>query len=89
VARHAHAVGLSAIALTDHDTLTGIDVATAAARPLGLRASSGCEFSVRPWGELHPLAYFVPTGDPALDGSWRSAARTSGGGAQMVESSSA
>lgn len=68
VAQHAHAVGLSALALTDHDTLAGIDAATAAGRPLGVRVVSGCEFSVRaPWGELHLLAYFLPTDDAALN----------------------
>lgn len=68
VAQRAYAVGLSALALTDHDTLAGIDAATAAGRPLGVRIVSGCEFSVRaPWGELHVLAYFLPTDDPALN----------------------
>ena len=29
----------------------------------------GCEFSVKaPWGELHLLGYFLPVGNPALEG---------------------
>jgi len=87
VARHAHAVGLSAFALTDHDTLAGVEPATRAARPLGVRVVPGCEFSVRaPWGELHLLGYFLPMGDPALE-AFLSQARSARErrGAQMVE----
>ena len=76
MARRAHQVGLAAIALTDHDTLAGVEAATAAGRALGLRVVSGCEFSVHaPWGELHLLAYFLPLGDPALE-RFLAAART-------------
>lgn len=87
VAQRAHAVGLSAFALTDHDTLAGVETATAAGQPLGVRVVSGCEFSVRaPWGELHLLAYFLPTTDPALNAFLAEArlAREKRG-AQMVE----
>lgn len=87
MAQRAHAVGLSALALTDHDTLAGIDAATAAGQPLGVRIVPGCEFSVRaPWGELHVLAYFLPTGDTGLN-AFLAQARTAREvrGAQMVE----
>src|SRR5262249_23685552 len=68
VVRAAHAVGLRAIALTDHDTLDGIPAAIAEGERLGIRVVSGCEFSVAaPWGELHLLGYFLPLGYPALD----------------------
>lgn len=83
----AHAAGLSAFALTDHDTLNGVAAATSAARSLGVRVVAGCEFSVRaPWGELHLLAYFLPTDDPALN-AFLAQARTAREqrGAQMVE----
>jgi hypothetical protein len=61
VARRARAVGLSALALTDHDTTDGVSDAMAEAQKLGLRIIPGCEFSVRaPWGELHVLALFLP-----------------------------
>lgn len=64
----AHEAGLVAIALTDHDTLDGVNAATAAARPLGVRIIPGCEFSVKaPWGEMHLLGYFLTPGHPALE----------------------
>jgi 3',5'-nucleoside bisphosphate phosphatase len=60
VARRAHAVGLTAIALTDHDTTDGVGDAAHAGATLGIRVIPGCEFSVRaPWGELHVLAFFL------------------------------
>lgn len=67
VAQRAHAVGLAAIALTDHDTTDGVADATAEGARLGVRVIPGCEFSVRaPWGELHVLAYFLPPADERL-----------------------
>jgi 3',5'-nucleoside bisphosphate phosphatase len=61
VARRARAVGLTAVALTDHDTTDGVADATHEATKLGVRIIPGCEFSVRaPWGELHVLALFLP-----------------------------
>ena len=67
--KQAAAVGLAALALTDHDTLDGVAAATAAGRDLGVRIVPGCEFSVQaPWGELHLLGYFLPADDAALDG---------------------
>lgn len=68
MAARAHAAGLAAIALTDHDTTAGVPEAARAGEPLGVRVVSGCEFSVRaPWGELHLLGYFLPPDDPGLD----------------------
>lgn len=85
--QRAKAVGLAAIALTDHDTLAGIAPAQAAGSQLGVRVIPGCEFSVRaPWGELHLLAYFLPAGDVTLEqflaGAREARQRR---GAQMVE----
>jgi predicted metal-dependent phosphoesterase TrpH len=69
VARLAAAAGLSGIALTDHDTLAGVDEARQAGAGLHLRVITGCEFSVRAWwGELHLLGYFLPTEDDELNG---------------------
>lgn len=60
---HAHALGLDALALTDHDTLAGIGEAAAAADRLGLRFVAGTEISVRPpSGSMHLLAY-LPAAD--------------------------
>jgi len=54
--------GVTTLALTDHDTLAGVAAARAAAEPLDLQVIAGCEFSVAaPWGEMHLLAYFLPT----------------------------
>ena len=68
VARRAHAAGLAAIALTDHDTTAGVPEAARGGEALGVRVVSGCEFSVKaPWGELHLLGYFLPPGHVRLE----------------------
>ncbi len=55
---HAHALGIATLALTDHDTLAGLDAAAGAADRLGLRLVAGAELSVRPpSGSMHLLAY--------------------------------
>ena len=64
----AREAGLAAIALTDHDTVDGVPEAVREGEAVGVRVVSGCEFSVRaPWGELHLLGYFLPTGEAGLD----------------------
>ncbi|MEO8090518.1 MAG: PHP domain-containing protein, partial [Gemmatimonadales bacterium] len=45
VVKRAQAAGLSAIGLTDHDTLGGIPEALAAGERFGVRVVGGCEFS--------------------------------------------
>lgn len=85
--QRARAVGLAAIALTDHDTLAGISAAQATGQEVGVRVVAGCEFSVRaPWGEMHLLAYFLPVGDETLE-EFLAGARVARQrrGAQMVE----
>lgn len=68
VVARAHAAGLSALALTDHDTLEGVPSAMEAGARLGIRVISGCEFSVQaPWGEMHLLGYFLPVGHRQLE----------------------
>lgn len=68
VVRHAAAIGLSAIALTDHDTTAGLEEAFAAGTALGVRVIGGCEFSVAaPWGEMHLLGYFLTPGEAAVE----------------------
>src|SRR5207237_10609085 len=68
VAQRAHAAGLAAIALTDHDTTSGVPEAARAGAALGVRVGSGCEFSVKaPWVELHLLGYFLPPGHERLE----------------------
>lgn len=60
VVRHAHSIGLVAIALTDHDTLAGLPEAQETAAPLGLRIIPGVELSTDWHGrELHLLGLHV------------------------------
>ena len=61
VVKRAAGAGLSAIALTDHDTLAGLPEALAAGEQYRVRVVGGCEFSAAsPWGEMHVLGYFLP-----------------------------
>lgn len=56
----AHAAGLAAFALTDHDTLAGIPEAQATADALGLRLVPGVELSVhRGSEEVHVLGLHI------------------------------
>ena len=62
----ARRCGLSALAVTDHDTLGGITDARAAAPP-GLEVVAGVEITAEYRGrELHLLGYFVRLDCPAL-----------------------
>ncbi len=66
--RRAHAAGLAAVALTDHDTIAGLPEALVEGARVGVRVVTGCEFSVAaPWGEMHLLGYFLPAGAPELE----------------------
>jgi predicted metal-dependent phosphoesterase TrpH len=68
VVKRALAAGLTAIALTDHDTVAGVPEAVAAGQRLGVRVISGCEFSAAaPWGEMHVLGYYLPEHSPDLE----------------------
>jgi predicted metal-dependent phosphoesterase TrpH len=63
----ARRCGLAAIAVTDHDTLSAVAVARAAA-PRGLEIIAGVEISTEYAGrELHLLAYFVDPDHPGLN----------------------
>jgi hypothetical protein len=63
----AHSTGLTAMALTDHDTLEGIPEAASAAEGR-LELIAGIELSVQ-WGDrgMHLLGYWIPDGG-AVDG---------------------
>jgi predicted metal-dependent phosphoesterase TrpH len=68
VIRCAAEVRLTALALTDHDTMAGVPEAIAEGERLGIRVIGGCEFSVQvEWGEMHLLGYFLTPGDPELE----------------------
>ncbi|HEY8319895.1 MAG TPA: PHP domain-containing protein [Amnibacterium sp.] len=63
----AVAAGLSAIALTDHDTTAGWAEARAAAEATGLGLLPGVELSTRlEWRSVHVLGYLIDPEHPAL-----------------------
>ncbi len=68
VVREAARQGLSVIALTDHDTVSGVVPALAAARAFpGLRVIPGVELSTDvSQGEVHILGYFIDYTDGEL-----------------------
>ncbi len=67
--RYACERGLSALALTDHDTVDGIDAAIDAARGTTLEIVPGVELSCDvPQTEVHVLGYFVDWHDPSFEG---------------------
>lgn len=69
VVRRARAAGLECVALTDHDTLAGVAGAREAGVLVGVTVIAGCEFSVEAtWGEMHLLGYYLPLGQPQLEG---------------------
>ncbi|MEO8295856.1 MAG: PHP domain-containing protein [Gemmatimonadota bacterium] len=68
VVQKAARIGLTAIALTDHDSVAGVPDASAEGARLGVRVIGGCEFSVAaPWGEMHLLGYFLAPSSPGLE----------------------
>ncbi len=56
--RHAHEKGLSALALTDHDTVDGVQEALEEGERLGVEVIPGIEISVDYKPEMHILGYF-------------------------------
>jgi predicted metal-dependent phosphoesterase TrpH len=65
----AREAGCSALALTDHDSLAGVEAARRRAAELGITFVPGCEVSCRPVGHggMHVLVYFVEPGGGPLD----------------------
>ncbi len=61
IAEKAAALHLAAFALTDHDTLSGLEEAEAAAKRRGIPFVRGCEISTKTeWGEAHFLGLWIP-----------------------------
>ncbi|MDL2272424.1 PHP domain-containing protein [Desulfovibrio sp. OttesenSCG-928-I05] len=70
--RLAAATGLAAVALTDHDTLGGLDEATEAGKHYGVELIRGCEVaSDSPYGEVHIVGLWIPEKAPALEAALR------------------
>jgi predicted metal-dependent phosphoesterase TrpH len=60
IVKQAAAVGLKTIALTDHDTMAGIERAQAAGEQSGVEVIPGIEFTTEnPRAEVHILGYFM------------------------------
>ncbi len=59
VVRTAHAAGLSAIALSDHDSIAGVQEAMDMGQQLGVEVIPAVELSAQSDTELHILGYFV------------------------------
>lgn len=60
--------GLNLLALTDHDSLRGIDEACSAAAKADISLIPGIEISTEGDDEIHILGYFAAPGCAALDG---------------------
>ena len=68
VLRLAHKAGVTALAITDHDIVTGIPEALAAGAELGIEIIPGVEISSRVGNsELHILGYCLQWQDPELN----------------------
>ncbi len=60
-------VGIDALAITDHDTVSAIEIARAEAQRWGIELINGVELTCSQDGrELHILGYFFRTDAPAL-----------------------
>ena len=59
--------GLAAVALTDHDTVSGLDEAAEAGKKHAIEVVRGCEIAVNtPHGEAHILGLWLPENLPTL-----------------------
>jgi 3',5'-nucleoside bisphosphate phosphatase len=68
VVGEAGRLGLRAIALTDHDTISGLEAALDAGKRQGIEVIPGCELSVAAdCGELHILGLWVDPHSTGLD----------------------
>ena len=66
VVREAKKAGLSAIALSDHDTVDGVEEAMAEGEKIGVEVVPAIEFSVLSKTETHILGYFIDHNNPRL-----------------------
>lgn len=63
----ASKAGMSTVAVTDHDTVTGVEEAVAVGSALGMCVIPGLELSTGDHEEIHLLVYGVSSHDPALN----------------------
>lgn len=64
--REARSAGVRAVALTDHDTVTGLGEALEAGRAMGVEVLTGVEVSAWRDVDWHVLGYGFEAGDPTL-----------------------
>lgn len=57
--KHVAENGIAAIALTDHDTVSGVEEAVAAGKEYGVEVIPAIEFSVKSATETHILGYYI------------------------------
>lgn len=57
--RHAKEMGLAAVAITDHDTVDGVEEALEEGKRQGIEVIAGLEISLDYHRELHMLGYFL------------------------------
>ncbi len=57
--RHAYNKGLTAVAVTDHDTVGAVEQAIEEGKKIGIEVIAGVEISVDFSSELHLLGYFI------------------------------
>lgn len=58
--------GLQVLAVTDHDTISGVDEAVAAGSTVGLQVIRGVELSAAEYNNFHLLGYGFASGESAL-----------------------
>lgn len=66
VVQEAKKAGLSAIALSDHDTVDGLPEAIAEGKKIGIEVVPAIEFSVQSKTETHILGYYIDYENPEL-----------------------
>jgi predicted metal-dependent phosphoesterase TrpH len=67
IVSYAHAIGLSALSITDHDTIRGQEEALSAGQRYGIEVVTGIEFSVEEdGGSVHILGYCFDPSHRAL-----------------------
>lgn len=64
----ANKAGMAVVAVTDHDTVSGIDEALTSGSALGLHVIPGLELSTGDHEEIHLLAYGMRADNPMLQG---------------------
>ena len=65
--RYAHSVGVTTMALSDHDATDGVDAAQALGASLGMRVVPAIELSTDlPGASIHVLGLFLDHHDPTF-----------------------